>query len=179
MLEALEAAEELPVGVLDPARHRLLVGEVKDGLEIVQADHQPGRLGRPADRLVEAAERRVEFGPRHHPGQPHQRVLQIDDGVQPLAEQVLAATWLLRRSHRKTPENVASGLAFRYLPILRFPRKSLSFNKFQLSQGGLNRAQPAAPLICPGSQDLGQLYLILTAIGLLNSSFQLGQKLAI
>jgi hypothetical protein len=70
----------------------------------MQPDHQPRRLRTPSERLVEPPESLVEIRPRHNPCQPHQRVFQVDDRVQPLAEQILAATGLLRRFHRKTPE---------------------------------------------------------------------------
>jgi hypothetical protein len=57
-------------------------------LEVVQADHQPGRLRRPADRPVEPAKGFVKARPGYQPGQSHQGVVRIDDRLQPLAEQI-------------------------------------------------------------------------------------------
>jgi hypothetical protein len=58
-------------------------------------------------------------------------VRQVDDRIHPLAEAVLAAAGLLRRFHRKTPENVVSDIGFQFFPILRFPRKCFELNAFQ------------------------------------------------
>jgi hypothetical protein len=99
-------------------------------------------LRTPPERLVEAPERVVEIRPRHKPRQPHQRVLQVDDRVQPLAEQILAAAGLLRRFHRKTPEIIVSDTAFRHFPTSRFPRESFKFSAFQLFQGRLGVEEP-------------------------------------
>jgi hypothetical protein len=60
-------------------------------LEVVQADHQPSRLRRPADRPVEPAKGFVKVRPGYQPGQSHQRVVRIDDHLQPLAEQIALA----------------------------------------------------------------------------------------
>lgn len=89
VLEELKAAEILPVGILHPALHHLLVRQVVDVLEVMQPDHQTRRLGRSADRAVETAKRLIEPGPRHQPRQPDQRVPHVDDRVQPLAEQIV------------------------------------------------------------------------------------------
>lgn len=88
MLEEFEAAEELPIRILHPASDDLLVRQVMDMLEVVQTDHQPGRLGRSADRPIEPTKSLVKARPRHDTGQPCQRMAQIDDCLQALAEQI-------------------------------------------------------------------------------------------
>ena len=48
----IEAAEHLPVGVLDPAFDHLLVGQLEGVLEIAEPDHQPDRHAGPAELRV-------------------------------------------------------------------------------------------------------------------------------
>ena len=91
MLEEFEAAEKLPVRIFHPACDDLLIRQVVNVLEVVQADHQPGRFRRPADRPVEPAKGFVKVRPGYQPGQSHQRVVRIDDHLQPLAEQIALA----------------------------------------------------------------------------------------
>ena len=86
MLEEVEAAEELPVRIFHPARDDLLIRQVMNVLEVVQTDHQPGRLRRPPDRPVEPAKGVVKARPGHQPGQSHQCMVRIDDRLQPLAK---------------------------------------------------------------------------------------------
>jgi len=86
MLKELKAAEHLPVRVLHPARYRLLVREIVGVFEIMQAHYEPGRLRRPADRLIKAAKSLIEVRPGHQLTKAHQRMAHIDDGVQALSE---------------------------------------------------------------------------------------------
>jgi hypothetical protein len=78
-LQIVEAAEVLPVRVLDPARDHLLVGQGEDVLQVAQPDHQPDRHAGPAEvRVIEPAEPRLEPFPVEQAGEPHQRVAPID-----------------------------------------------------------------------------------------------------
>src|SRR5438477_2469538 len=89
MLEELLAAEELVIGVLDPALAQHLVGEVVGVLEDRKPRHQPRRQWRPAGLvLVDRSEFLLEEGPVDRPRQLHQRVAHIDDRVQPRAQKV-------------------------------------------------------------------------------------------
>lgn len=119
VLEELEATKDLPVRVLHPAIHHLLVRQIVDVLQVMQTHHQPGRLRRPSDRPVEAAEGLVEARPGHEPGQSHQGMARADDRLKALAEQIILAAGRAGRAHRKTPENDGVRIGFRQFPILQ------------------------------------------------------------
>ncbi|ESX09211.1 hypothetical protein X767_32960 [Mesorhizobium sp. LSJC264A00] len=89
VLEELEAAEKLPIRIFHPTLHHFFVGQIVDVLEVMLTDHQPGRLGRPADRAIKPAKRFVKARPRHQCRQPDQRMARIDDGIEALAEQII------------------------------------------------------------------------------------------
>lgn len=91
VLEELEAAEELPIGILHPPIDHFLVRKVVDVLEVVQSHHQSRRLGRPADRAIKAAKRFIEPRPRHQPRQSRQPMTPIDDRIETLAEEIILA----------------------------------------------------------------------------------------
>ena len=78
-LPGVEAAEGLPVRVLDPAFDHLLVGQLEGVLQVAEPDHQPDRHPRPAQLgVIELAEARLEHFPIDHAGEPHQRVARVD-----------------------------------------------------------------------------------------------------
>jgi hypothetical protein len=70
-LQIVEAAEVLPVRVLDPARDHLFVGQTEGVLQVAQPDHQPDRDAGSTDmRVVELAEALFEHAPVEQAGQP-------------------------------------------------------------------------------------------------------------
>lgn len=78
-LQVVEAAEHLPVRVLDPAFDHLLVRQLEGVLQVAQPDHQPDRHAGPAEvRVIELAEADLEALPVDQPGELHQRVAQVD-----------------------------------------------------------------------------------------------------
>ena len=90
MLEELLAAEELVIGVLDPALAQHLVGQVVRVLEDRQPRHQPRRQRRPAGVIgVNLAEPLFQKAPVHRARQRHQRMAHVDDLVEPGAEKIL------------------------------------------------------------------------------------------
>ncbi|MBB6301320.1 hypothetical protein GGE67_001929 [Rhizobium leucaenae] len=102
MLEELLAAEELVIGVLQPAFAQDLIGEVVGVLEDRQPRHQPRRQRRPARLvLIDRAEPLFEKRPVDRPRQLHQRMVHVDNRVQPRAQKVgLSAVASFLRSHR-------------------------------------------------------------------------------
>src|SRR5262249_53037234 len=103
MLEKLFAAEVLEVWVLHPAIAQGLVGKVVAVLEDRQPRHQPRRQRRLAWLVaVDRTESLSQKTPVDRPCQLHQRVVHVDDLIQPCAEQILpAALPPLAWSHRK------------------------------------------------------------------------------
>ena len=102
MLEELLAAEELVIGVLQPALAQHFIGEVVGVLEDGQSRHQPRRQRRPARLvLVDRAEPFLEERPVDRPRQLHQRMVHVDDRVQPRAQKIgLSAVPSFLGSHR-------------------------------------------------------------------------------
>jgi len=105
MLEALLAAEELIIGVLDPARAQRLVRQIVHVLEDQQPGHQPRRQRRltgpgPARR----AETAIEKIPVDLLRQPRQRMTEIDDLIQGRPQQVFLAG-VARLAHRSSPKS--------------------------------------------------------------------------
>jgi len=67
VLQVIEAAEELPIGVLHPALAHLLIRQILAVLQVGKPDHQPGRLaGTPPRRVIQ----RAEFGLAAYPVAP-------------------------------------------------------------------------------------------------------------
>ena len=104
MLEELLAAEQLVIGVLDPARAQLLVGEIMHVLEDRQPRHQPRWQRRMADLVgIDRAEPLLEEAPIDRPTELRQRVVHVDDLVEPrLEEIILPAVPPLPGPHRIT-----------------------------------------------------------------------------
>src|SRR5262249_34901459 len=105
VLEKLLTAEILEVRVLHPAIAQSLVGKVVSVLEDRQPRHQPRRQRRLARFVgVDRPEPLLQKTPVDRPRQFHQRVAQVDDLIQPRAEQILlAAHRSLAWSHSKFP----------------------------------------------------------------------------
>jgi hypothetical protein len=148
VLQIVEAAEELPIRVLDPARAHRLIGEVVGVLQVGEPDHQSRRLAGTARRLVvERPERRLETPPVDQPGQADQRMLQIELIAQPGAEKV-RRTPILRPSwtHRKSPENAAANRnpgILRYFVRHKNPFPANSLCLFQVRPASLTYARRA------------------------------------
>lgn len=105
VLKELEAAEELPVGIFYPALDHFLVGQVVHMLQIMQPDHQPGRLGGPTKRPIEPAEHIIKSFPWDHAGQSHQNMASIDDRIQTFPKQVSLAAGSTGWAHDKNTRN--------------------------------------------------------------------------
>jgi hypothetical protein len=123
VLEELLAAEQLEVGVLEPALAQRLVGEVVQMLEDREPGHQPGRQGRPAGILVvDLAKALLEEAPVDRLRELHQCVIGIDDLIEPRPKQIgLAALAPLLGSHESLPGDCLTGresrpYAWRNLP---------------------------------------------------------------
>jgi len=102
VLEELLAEEELPVRVLRPTGHHLLVGKPVGVLEQMQTCHPPGGNGRAA---IAWAVHRVEILGHRLPGddlrQPSQFMVQIDQEFEAGPDQrLLPARALFFRRHR-------------------------------------------------------------------------------
>src|SRR5687768_7138496 len=92
MLEELLAAEELHVGVLDPALAQDLIGEVVQVLEDGQACHEPGRQRRSAwIVIVDGPEPLLEKAPVDSGGELHQSMAEVDDLIEPGSKQIRLA----------------------------------------------------------------------------------------
>ena len=90
VLEELLAAEELVIRVLDPALAQHLVGQIVGVLEDRQPRHQPRRQRRPAGIVVvNLAEPLFQKAPVDRAPQRHQRMVHVDDLIEPRAEQIL------------------------------------------------------------------------------------------
>ena len=104
VLEELLAAEQLVVGVLDPARAQILVGEIVHVLEDRKPRHQPRRQRRMSGLVgIDRAEPLLEKAPVDRPAELRQRVIHVDDLVEPGPEEiVLPAVPPLPGPHRIT-----------------------------------------------------------------------------
>src|SRR5438270_3213471 len=92
MLEKLLAAEVLVIGVLDPALAQHLVGEVVGVLEDRQPRHQSCRQRWLAGAVrVDRSELLFQKAPVDRSRQLRQRMLHIDDLVEPRTKQILLA----------------------------------------------------------------------------------------
>ena len=104
MLEELLAAKELVIGILDPARAQILVGEIMHVLEDREPRHQPRRQRRMAGLVgIDRAEPLLEKAPVDRAAELRQRVVHVDDLVEPrLEEIILPAVPPLLGPHRIT-----------------------------------------------------------------------------
>ena len=96
VLKELLSAEVLPVGVLDPGLHHLLVRDAEGVLEQHDPRHDPDRHAWTSLPLrIERPERRHQPIPIDGLGQPHDLVLHVEQIVQSLAEHpALVRLWL-------------------------------------------------------------------------------------
>jgi hypothetical protein len=105
VLEELLAAEQLKIGVLDPAFAQGLVGEIVHVLQDREAGHQPRRQGRtPGNVGVNRAEALLQKAPVDRRGELRQGMAHVDDLIEPRAKQILLpAVPPLLRPHRESP----------------------------------------------------------------------------
>lgn len=97
VLHVRVAAEGLPVRILHPPFDQRLVRLVERVLEVVQADHQPYRLGRgPHVLAVAVGKGRVESRPVDLASQLEQRVIEVEDLIEMGLEKLknVAGLWL-------------------------------------------------------------------------------------
>jgi hypothetical protein len=96
--------EQLIIGVLNPARAQILVGEIVHVLEDRKPRHQPRRQRGVAGLVrIDRAEPRLEKAPVDRPAELRQRVIEVDDLVEPRPEEiVLPAVPPLLGPHRIT-----------------------------------------------------------------------------
>src|SRR5271163_1882440 len=101
VLEKLLAAEVLEVRVLYPALAQRLVGQIVAVLEDRKSRHQPRRQRRTAGFVgVNRTQLLPQEPPIDRPREPHQRMIEIDDLIEPRAKQILRAGLSpLLRSH--------------------------------------------------------------------------------
>src|SRR5580704_12055599 len=102
MLEELLPTKELEIGILDPAVTQRLIAQVVHVLEKRQACHQPRRQRRAAGAIrIDRSELRLQKPPIDRARKLHQCMRQINDPIQPRAEQILLPGLLsLPRPHR-------------------------------------------------------------------------------
>src|ERR1700747_1111222 len=102
MLEELLPTEELEIGILDPTVTQHLIAQVVHVLEKRKACTQLRRQRRGAGAIrIDRSELRLQKPPIDRARKLHQRVRQINDPIQPGAEQILLPGLLsLPRPHR-------------------------------------------------------------------------------
>ncbi len=137
MLEVLAAAEPLPIRVFCPALHHRLIGQVEGMLEIGQPDHQPGGLGGPSKRPIEAAKLVIEPVPVDQTGQAKELVALIEDLIETAAIEIAGARQRRLGSHAKTSVLSGSLPRNRHFTMLREDQESFSRNKLWVVQGRL------------------------------------------
>jgi hypothetical protein len=134
MLEELFAAEELVIGVLDPALAQHLVGEIIGVLEDRQPRHQSRRQWRAA-RIIRVDRPKPPFQepPIHRTPQRHQRMLEVDDLIEPRAKQILLSQSPVVPVAASAPSpkvSMASESQIKFarnpLPQTRFPANSIA-----------------------------------------------------
>jgi hypothetical protein len=144
-LQVVEAAEHLPIGVLDPAFDHLLVGQLEGVLEVAEPDHQPDRHAGPAQlRVIELAEAGLEHRPVDQSRQPHQRVAQVDLLTEARAPKVIS--WFgieLDRLHRNRRISTPGG-QFPATAIFGNAQNSLTSNNLLIFQTRLVEGVPGA-----------------------------------
>jgi hypothetical protein len=92
--EELFAAEELIIRILDPARAQILIGEIVHVLEDRKPSHQARRLSGLVG--IDRAEPLLEKTPVDRPAELGERVVQVDDLVEPSPKKIVLQ--LSRRS---------------------------------------------------------------------------------
>lgn len=133
VLEELLATEMLPVGVLHPALHHLLIRQPVGVLQKMKARHQSDRNTRtPQVGHIHAAEFRRQVLPGNHRRQPHQLVVRVQRQIQLPADYRLLARRPPRfRLHPYTRKSGVSPHFLVYQICLKFPQipaKSISGN---------------------------------------------------
>src|ERR1700748_533342 len=111
VLEKLLSGEVLEIRIMHPALADTLVGQSVDVLEQLQPNHEPGLNSRPAFVAVERRDLAVDPLPFNLACKQHQRVLHVDDLLEPRSEQIARSRRLmllrphrsLRCTHRITP----------------------------------------------------------------------------
>src|SRR5215212_813181 len=104
VLEELLSAEELEVGVLDPALTQHLIGEVVHVLEDGEPSHRACGKGWAAGAvLVDRPEPLLKQVPVNGSREPHKRMLRIDNLVEPGPEEVDLACDLPLLGPHETP----------------------------------------------------------------------------
>src|SRR5260221_12773059 len=94
VLEKLLAAKVLVIRILDPLLAHHLVAEIIGVLENREPRHQPGRQRRPPGAVgIHGTELLFQKPPVDRPRQLHQRVIHVDDLVEPRAKQILLAAF--------------------------------------------------------------------------------------
>src|SRR5262245_29087627 len=96
MLEELLAGEVLEVRVVDPALAYLFIGQGEDVLEQQKPDHEAGLDPGPALVAVERRDLAVEPFPIELAGKLHQRMLHVDDLIEPGPEQIARIRRLMK-----------------------------------------------------------------------------------
>src|SRR6267154_3237246 len=119
----------LVIRVLDPLLAHHFVAEIIAVLENRQPRHQPGRQRRPAGAIgIYRTELLLQKPPVDRPRQLRQRVLHVDDLIEPRTKQILlAASPPLPWSHRslhQSHDGRESRLEIRGNPPPHFARKS-------------------------------------------------------
>src|SRR3954451_12863665 len=127
-------------------------------LQIRQPDHQPGGLGGPSERAIEAAKLVIEAVPVDESGKPEQLVTLIEDLIETAAVEIAGARHRRLGSHGKTP--VLSGALPKcwHSTMLREDEKSFSLNKLWVVQGQLLRGRPRDEQDPPRGE-MGRTYL--------------------
>src|ERR1700756_1244479 len=161
MLEELLPTEELEIGILDPAVTQRLIAQVVHVLEKRQACHQLRRQRRAAGAIrIDRSELRLQKPPIDRARELHQCMRQINDPIQPGAEQILLTGLLsLPRPHRSPSldhlegkesqppirrnrknnlqENRSAAAQFRQKPLLGRAQSPISFNALEILHGRL------------------------------------------
>ena len=161
MLEELLPTEELEIGILDPAVTQRLIAQVVHVLEKRQACHQLRRQRRAAGTIrIDRSELRLQKPLIDNARELHQRVRQINDPIQPGAEQILLTGLLsLPRPHRSPSldhlkgkesqppirrnrktnlqENRSAAAKFRQKELFEKAQSAISFNALEILHGRL------------------------------------------
>ena len=131
VLEKLLAAEVLVIGVLDPPLAHGLVAEVVGVFENGEPRHQPRRQRRLAGAiLVNLAEFLFQKSPVDRPRQLRQRMIDVDDLIEPRTKHILLAglpslPWPHQILHASLPPAGESRLEIRGNSHREFARKSM------------------------------------------------------
>lgn len=124
MLEIDFAAEVLEVGVIDPALAHRLIGKVMHMLEDVQAHHHARRHAGSAGLGIMGTVSRIEPHPVDPMRQPHQRVLHVDDVLEPCPEQVVRSVTTTSLRAHPIPPRLSSPDRESHLSTGRNPKRA-------------------------------------------------------